>query len=202
MNTITIENLIAQGEQIRNGIALTSNTRYGRYDFKDENEYEIWKNKTIRFLTANYSGDRCISDFESANRCLMLYGKKPKEMDKVIAVLKGCLAVPVVLKRMVSPQTKNASDKSIQITVNQSQSQSQTQTQEQKQVVEIFLEAIKDELTGKQFKELKEIAKQEPNPEKAKTKVLDKIKSWSGDVLANVVANIVTNPTVWGGLLG
>lgn len=200
MDTITLENLIAQGEQIRNGIALTSNTRYGRYEFKDENEYEIWRNKTIRFLTANYSGDRCISDFESANRYLMLYGKKPKEMDKVIAVLKGCLAVPVVLKRRVTPQSKNASEKSIQITVNQSQNQ--TQNQEQKQVVEIFLEAIKDELTGKQFKELKEIVKQEPNPEKAKTKVLDKIKSWSGDVLANVVANIVTNPTIWGGLLG
>lgn len=64
-------------------------------------------------------------------------------------------------------------DKSVNVNVNQSQSQSQTQ--EQKQVVEIFLEAIKDEFMGKQFKELKEIAKQEPNPEKAKTKVFDKI---------------------------
>ncbi len=47
---------------------------------------------------------------------------------------------------------------------------------------------------GKQLKELKAIAQEEPNPEKAKTKVFDKIKSWGGDVLANVVANIVTNP--------
>ena len=62
------------------------------------------------------------------------------------------------------------------ININVSQNQSQTQSQEQKQVIEIFLESIKDEITGKQFKELKEIAKEEPNPEKAKTRILDKIK--------------------------
>ena len=59
----------------------------------------------------------------------------------------------------------------------------------------VFIEAIKDEITGKELKELKEIMKNyEKNPEETKSTLLEKIKGFSKDVLSNIMANIITNP--------
>ena len=60
-----------------------------------------------------------------------------------------------------------------------------------------LLEAIKDELKGKEYNELVEIAKNEQEPAKAKSKILEKIMSWGGDTASNIVANILTNPAIW-----
>lgn len=78
---------------------------------------------------------------------------------------------------------------------NMSQTQSQNQTQEI--AITIFLESIKDELTGRQIKEIKEIMDQEDDINQAKPKIIEKLKSFGGDVLSNVIANIITNPTIW-----
>ena len=65
----------------------------------------------------------------------------------------------------------------------------------------LFLDAIKDELTGKDFKGIKEIMQDyKTEPEKTKTKLIEKIKGFGGDVLSNIVANILTNPTIYNGL--
>lgn len=111
----------------------------------------------------------------------------------MLGLLESCSAIPKL------PIIKNSStvDKSVHVSVNQNQ----TQTQEQKQVFELFLEAIRDELTGKQFKELSTIAQEEPNPEKAKSKIIDKVKSWGESVSASIIANIITNPAIWSGFM-
>ncbi len=75
--------------------------------------------------------------------------------------------------------------------------QSQQQEQSQQLVVEIFMEAIKDELTGKQQKEIKTILEEEKDLVKAKPKLLDKLKGFGENVLSNIVANIITNPKAW-----
>ena len=64
----------------------------------------------------------------------------------------------------------------------------------------LWLGGGKHEITGKQLKELKAIAQEEKDSTKAKHKILEKIRSFSSDVLSNIVANIITNPTVWEGL--
>ena len=46
--------------------------------------------------------------------------------------------------------------------------------------------------------EIKEIITNEPNPIQAKTKLIDKIKSFGSDVTSNIIANIITNPAIWG----
>jgi len=59
----------------------------------------------------------------------------------------------------------------------------------------IFIDAIRDEITGKELKELKEIMKNyEKNPEETKSTLLEKIKGFGKDVLSNIMANIITNP--------
>ena len=77
-------------------------------------------------------------------------------------------------------------DKSVNVHVNQTQSQQQSQS------LDLFMDIIKDELTGKQYKEIKEIVKTESNPSLAKTKLVDKIKSFGVDVTSNIISNIIT----------
>jgi hypothetical protein len=94
----------------------------------------------------------------------------------------------------------NTMDKSINInnTVTQKQEQSQTQTT----TMNLVLETLKDSLTGRQYKEIVEIAETEKDPEQAKPKILQKLLSFGGDVCTNVLANLVTSPQIWTGIVG
>jgi hypothetical protein len=105
-----------------------------------------------------------------------------------------------LLKAMISelellglPSTNDVKiDKSINVSVNQNQNQTQ--------VVDLFLDAIRNEITGKQLTELKAIITNEPNIESAKSKLLSKLKDFGIDICSNIIANIITNPIIWGGL--
>jgi len=83
-------------------------------------------------------------------------------------------------------------DKSITVSVNQEQSQKQTQTQ----TIQIFLESIKDEITGKQLKELQELLNSEQDIKKARSLILSKLKDFGIDICSNIIANILTNPLI------
>ncbi len=89
-------------------------------------------------------------------------------------------------------------DVSGDITINNTQNQ--TQSQEQNIVTEVFLDAIKDELNGKQRKELLAIAKEVNTPEDTHKRFAEKLKEFGIDVSANIVANVLTNPSVWSSL--
>ncbi len=84
--------------------------------------------------------------------------------------------------------TKDAKvvDKSVNVHVNQTQSQQQSQS------LDLFMDIIKEELTGKQYKEIKEIVETESNPTQVKTKLVDKIRSFGIDVVSNIISNIIT----------
>lgn len=91
--------------------------------------------------------------------------------------------------------SKVKASKSIQITNNLSQSQ--TQSQEQNVIVKVLLEAVKDELNGKQRKELLAISETAKSPEEAHKGIVEKLKEYGQSVSASIVANILTNPDVW-----
>lgn len=63
--------------------------------------------------------------------------------------------------------------------------------------IEFVIDAIKDELKGTQVKELKEILASDAEPETKKKSFVEKIKSFGSDVASNILANIVTNPSVY-----
>lgn len=87
----------------------------------------------------------------------------------------------------------------INTTINNTNSQSQTQ--EQNIAVNLFLEAIKDDLTGRQIKEIKQVVADNNNDlDKAKPTIIEKLKIFGSDVTANIVANLITNPLIWGGM--
>lgn len=95
------------------------------------------------------------------------------------------------------PVKKNVNDKSVNVNTTVTQNQEQHQNQQQEVIVRILLEAVKDELTGKQRKELLAIADKTKTPNEAHKSILAKLKEFGEDVAANIVANIMTNPQVW-----
>ena len=84
------------------------------------------------------------------------------------------------------------------ITINNTQNE--TQNQEQIIIIEIFLDAIKDELNGKQRKELLAIAENAENPKEVHKRIVEKLKGFGIDISANIVANVLTYPTIWSSL--
>jgi hypothetical protein len=73
-------------------------------------------------------------------------------------------------------------------------------TQSQIVNIELFKEILKDSLTGKQYKELTDLVKEEKDVYKAAPKILDKLKSFGENVAGNIVANILTNPHFYSSL--
>lgn len=89
------------------------------------------------------------------------------------------------------PDKKETKNSGINISLNQSQNQTVS--------VNIIWETIKDELTGKQAKEIQEIVNGDDEPESKKKRIFDKIKSFGSDVASNIIAGILTNPSIYGG---
>ena len=188
MESITLEQLIEEGKDIRKTISYINPPSgiirmYAAYSLADNSKYEIWKNKSIRFLSINFSGDRCINDFEESAKDFTKNHHSPTVFDNMLAILQACLEMPQVASVI---KNSNVIDKSVNVHVNQ------TQSQQQSQFLDQFMDIIKDELTGKQYKEIKEIVETEPNPTQAKTKLVDKIKSFGVDVTSNIISNIIT----------
>lgn len=121
-----------------------------------------------------------------------------------MAILKALAILPIVIPKYYDIQKagKNTTERdAINVTTNINNSNSQTQNQQQSFAVDLFLEAIKDDLTGRQIKELKEVVAEADNDlEKARPGIIEKLKSFGTDVASNIIANLLTNPVIWTGL--
>ncbi len=116
----------------------------------------------------------------------------PDNHRKILAILRAIKLLPT--EPIKSPTHKSSPTNNIHIT--------NTQNNTLHIAINLFLEAIKDEITGKDLKEVKEIIKDfEAEPEKSKNKLIDKIKGFGSDVLSNIVANILTNPNIYNELI-
>ena len=78
----------------------------------------------------------------------------------------------------------------INITVNQSQTQSIN--------LNIIIEAMQNELNGKQLNEVQKIIEQDLDQDSKKNKLFEKLKSFGSDVATNIIASILTNPAIYG----
>lgn len=189
MNFEILESLIAEGEY------LTATVRYvppghnvmrtySVYISTEIEKYENWQASVIRFIKTYHPSD--LDEVKEVSKKL-----SDKNHRKILGILKAIKLLPI--EPEIKPQIPNPTN-NIQITNNQTVSQQIT--------LNIFLEAIKDELTGKQVKELKEVLKDyKSEPELTKTKIIDKIKGFGDNVLSNIIANILTNPSIYGGFI-
>lgn len=193
-----LETLIQEGNNIVSSISYVNapsevKRMHDVFRVENETQYQIWKSKSIRLLNINFKDDIEVNAFIEAAKSFDKSHYTPKYLKGMVGILISCKDIPNNSKR--EEKEKQETHSAVMVTVNQSQ------TQNQSQEINIFLDSIADELTGKQYKELKAIAHEEPNPEKSKQKIVGKLKSFGGDVLSNILANIVTNPSVWSCML-
>lgn len=117
--------------------------------------------------------------------------------DIAVDTITLCDTIIAEIKALGIPTRKSVNDNSVNVHTNVTQSQDQKQSQRQEVIIKILIEAVKDELTGKQRKELLEITKETMDPKEAHKSILNKLKEFGKGVSANIIANIMTNPLVW-----
>lgn len=160
------------------------------YDDK-EREYILWLTKTQRLLEILFPNDKHVNEFiEISNNCDL----SPFQQDSLLAILKAFMTFPTIVPTQLEQQKQDM------ITINNTNANSNTQSQSQEQAlaIHLFIEAIKDDLTGRQIKELKEIVAEADNDlQKARPNILTKLKEFGVDVISNVLTNVLTNPTIW-----
>ena len=176
-----IDELITQGETLRASLKKVESRLMSWYEYTNHGAFQEWVQMTTRFLHTHYRGDIMIEEFEK----IASQSPSPKGHDKLLAILKAFKEIP---QTITTP--KEVQNGGVVITNSNSQSQNQ------QQAANIFLEAISDELTGKQVKELKAALADEKGGKKGS--LIEKVKSFGLDTLSNIVANIVTNPAIMG----
>lgn len=193
MEEITLEELIKEFRDRIPKLRLVKNY-LPYYTYDDMGEYEKWLATTKRFLHSHYPNDISVPNFEEISKNKMNKGQQ----QKMLAILEALTCFPTIIDQ----KDNTDMDKNGAFTININNSNSQTQSQEQSFAIDMFLEAIKDDLTGKQIKELKEVLTESGNDaEKARGGIIEKLKSFGSDVAANIVANILTNPIIGGGFI-
>lgn len=160
------------------------------YDDK-EGEYIFWLTKTQRLLEILFPNDKHVNEFiEISNNCDL----SPFQQNSLLAILKAFMTFPTIVPTQLEQQKQDM------ITINNTNANSNTQSQSQEQAlaIHLFIETIKDDLTGRQIKELKEIVAEADNDlQKARPNILTKLKEFGVDVISNVLTNVLTNPTIW-----
>lgn len=161
---------------------------YYVYESSVKEGYIKWRENAKRFLEINFTGDSYIDDFkETCDKKIT-----PNQQNKLLAILEAFEKYPQVIER------SKMLNQSANINIHSNISNTNTQNQSQSQEIKILLNCLEDELSVKQLKELKQVVDEEKGDlEKAKPKVIDKIKSFGENVASNILANIITNPAIW-----
>lgn len=204
MSDITLESLIQEHKERIDLLKYQPDPPgcwgFSYYYYEDSEAYQKWLAKTKRFIAINYPSDKYVNEFEVVSNG----NKSPEQQKKLLAILEAFAVLPTVIpdNRITQVAEKKGDGKdSINVVTTINNSNSQSQDQRQSLAVELFIEAIKDDLTGRQIKELKAVVADVNNDlQKARPGIITKLKEFGSDVASNIVANILTNPLIWSGL--
>ena len=159
-------------------------------EYNDIGRYEKWLADTKRFLNINFPNDKFVVEFEEISKMKLCQNQQKR----LLAILEAFVNQPTIVHQ------ENNIEKKMEINYNTNFNNTNNQTQNQKQsmAVDIFREAIKNDLTSERIKELKKIIDEAgDDKEKARSGIISKLKSFGSDVVSNIVANIITNPMIW-----
>lgn len=167
------------------------------YHYYDDNDsYQKWLATTKRYLGIHFPNDKDINEFDTTSKDRL----SSNQQKRLLAILEAFASFPTIIPDSRTTQItekKGRGREAIHVTTTINNTNTQAQNQAQTIAVELFLEAIKDDLTGRQIKELKEVvATSNGDLQKAKPGIIEKLKSFGTDVTSNVVANLITNPAI------
>lgn len=197
MSDITLESLIQEQKDRIKTIRFNRTEFFPYYDYNNMDSYHLWIEKTKRYMRQNFSGDPAINEFETLSSKEL----EPEQQKRLLAIVEALAIIPASTPRQQIDSRRKDTEKGVNITITNTNTNSQSQSQEQSLAVQLFIEAIKDDLTGRQIKELKSVVAEADNDlHKARPSIIAKLKEFGADVASNIVANILTNPMIWGGL--
>ncbi len=165
----------------------------------DEKEFDIdaWKSSTSvilgRIFSDNYQGIKAIDKIKLESGGWAI-GDASHFWDNMASCKKqgkDILEACIVEIETFGPYKKKEKENS-GININLAQSQNQTVN------INFLISALEDELTVSQLREVIELMKTDKPKSEKKRKIIDKIKSFGSDVASNILANILTNPNIWG----
>lgn len=191
---ISIESLIEEGNEMLQGIKYVPAPSgvirmFSVYNLADDSKYERWKNVVLRYLSSNYPNDISVNDFRKASEEFEKHYYSPTGMKKMVGILESLEAIPTKIEN-----TSNKQDKEPSVIINNTNSQTQNQVLN----IDLFTKAIEDVLTVSQIKEMKKVVEEEGGDlTKAKPKLVEKLKSFGENLASNIVANLITNPSIW-----
>lgn len=168
-----LEDLKIEAEKIRDPYSLTS-----------------WKNKAINIIVRIYGSnslpEKQVDEFKyqpNFNAGSNVMQRKTQAIELIDSLIKE-------IYRFGVPETKVPQEKGFNITINQSQ--------KVKINLSLIIESVQKELTGNQLKELQDVLEdKEIIAEEKKSRIVDKLKKFGGDVASNIIANILTNPNLY-----
>ena len=187
-NLKLLDELFSEGELLSKTIYYVPSPEgvwrtFSVYSTNDLDRYQLWQSSVQRFIKAFYPSE--LDDFKGFIKEI-----SPDNHRKILGILSAIKLLPV------EPSLMEKDNSRTKITINNTQNNSNSI------VFNLFVDAIKDEIRGKDLKQLSDILKvYEKNPESSQKKLIEKIKSFGGDVLTNIVANIITNPSIYKGLI-
>lgn len=191
---ISIESLIEEGNEMLQGIKYVPAPSgvirmFSVYNLADDSKYERWKNVVLRYLSSNYPNDISVNDFRKASEEFEKHYYSPTGMKKMVGILESLEAIPTKIENISNKQDKEPS-----VIINDTNSQTQNQVLN----IDLFTKAIEDVLTVSQIKEMKKVVEEEGGDlTKAKPKLVEKLKSFGENLASNIVANLITNPSIW-----
>lgn len=154
-------------------------------------KFKEWKTRTLQTLAHIY-GENHTSYKSLAKIHGFSYVERTVEAkSEAFELLTGLIED---LNNFGFPKQNESNTNGVSVNVNQHNNQNQTTNVNIS--LELFIDAIKDELKGGQVKELKAILDSDEEPEKKKRNFFDKLKSFGTDVASNILANVLTNPQV------
>jgi hypothetical protein len=158
---------------------------------------DAWKSSTISILERIFGRDsRKIKEIEKIQLQNIYQRNGPsrhnietiKETGK--SIFEACIAELEILG--IPNQIYNGEKSGFNLTVNQNQ--------ENKQEIklEVIVNELRDKLTGSQLSEIQTILDSEEKSVEKKKKTFEKLKEFGIDTLSNIVAGILTNPSIIG----
>jgi len=158
---------------------------------------EAWKSSTIAILERIFGQEsRKIKEIEKIElkRSFPTKGSDRYHIETVKetgrAIIDACIAE---IETLGSPdQIYNGEKHGINLTVLQSQENKQTIK------LDIIVNELRKELTGGQLDEIQSILDSDGVPAEKKNKTIEKLKEFGVNTLSNIVAGILTNPSIFG----
>lgn len=158
---------------------------------------DAWKSATISILERIFGKEsRKIKEIEKIQLSCTddLYGDDQYRIETVKetakSIINACIAELEILGN--PKQIYNGEKQGFKLTVSQSQENKQTIK------LDIIVNELRKELTGSQLDEIQSILDSDEKSNDKKNKTIEKLKEFGINTLSNIVAGILTNPSIIG----